>query len=232
MSTRKILIPIDAPLAVLAGGGLDSAILLGEAARDVSASVQPLYVRQGFAWEDAERAVLVRFLDAIAAPNLRSLIVLDLPATDLFATHWSVTGQNVPGARTPDHAVELLGRNVFLLAKSMLWCRLNDFPAVALATLGSNPFADASEHFFSTFESVVNEAIGGTVRVLRPYAKYHKRNVMRRGAGFPLEWTFSCIHPIGGIHCGVCNKCAERKQAFLDAERDDRTLYSNSRQLD
>ncbi|GAC1342535.1 MAG: hypothetical protein NVSMB14_07160 [Isosphaeraceae bacterium] len=230
MSTREILIPTDAALAVLAGGGLDSAILLGEAARDVAAPVQPLYVRQGFAWEEAENASLIRFLDAIASPNLRAMIVLDLPATDLFATHWSVTGQNVPGAKTADDAVELPGRNVFLLAKSMLWCRLNDFPSVALATLGSNPFADASEHFFSEFESVVNEAIGGTVRVLRPYAKLHKRNVMRRGDAFPLEWTFSCIHPIGGIHCGVCNKCAERRQAFLDVERVDRTLYSS--QLD
>ncbi|MDP6087322.1 MAG: hypothetical protein QGF68_14940 [Nitrospinota bacterium] len=26
-------------------------------------------------------------------------------------------------------------------------------------------------------------------------------------------------------HCGVCNKCAERKKGFLDAEIEDRTVY-------
>ena len=229
MNPRDVLIPIDAPLAVLAGGGLDSSILVGEAARHVRAPVQPLYVRQGLAWEEVERGFLRRFLKAIEAPGLLPLRVLDLPMGDLYESHWSMTGVGVPGANTADEAVELPGRNIFLLSKAMLWCHLNGFPAVALATLCSNPFADAADHFFSSFEAVVNEGIGGDVRVLRPYATLHKVNVMRRGEDLPLEWTFSCLRPIGEIHCGRCNKCAERKQAFLDAKAVDRTRYSHSR---
>lgn len=226
MNPFDVPIPTDRPLAVLAGGGLDSAILLGEAARCLSAPVQPLYVRQGFAWEPTEQAFLGRFLKEIEAACLRPLIVLDLPLDDVCPSHWGVTGVDVPDAKTADEAVELPGRNVFLLAKSMLWCRWNGFPAVAVATLASNPFADATERFFSTFPAVVNEAIGGDVQVLRPYARRRKSEVMRRGANLPLEWTFSCLRPIDGIHCGTCNKCAERKRAFRDAERIDRTRYS------
>ena len=228
MNKRDSLIPTDAPLAVLAGGGLDSAILLGEAARDVRAPVQPIYVRQGLAWEEVERGYLLRYLDEIKTKTLGNLQIFDMPIHDVYESHWSVTGVGVPDAKTPDEAVELPGRNVFLLAKAMLWCRLNHFPAVAIATLGSNPFADASEHFFSTFQAVFNEAVGGDVRILRPYAHLHKVDVMSRGKDFPLECTFSCLEPIGDNHCGRCNKCAERKQAFRDAKLVDRTRYDSA----
>src|SRR5690242_7601455 len=156
-------------VAVLVSGGLDSAILLGEAVRD-AAAVQPLYVRHGLYWEAAELQHLRRFLDAVRAPALRPLVVLEMPVADLYGGHWSLTGQGVPDADSPDEAVFLPGRNVLLLAKAMLWCHLHGVPAVALAPLGSNPFPDATPAFFDTYQDVVNRGIGGAVRVLRPYA--------------------------------------------------------------
>ena len=88
-----------APLAVLASGGLDSAVLLGEALRTYPA-VFPLYVRTGLHWEPAERDHLDRFLAAVRGPALRPLRVLDLPADDVYGRHWSVTGESVPGAKS------------------------------------------------------------------------------------------------------------------------------------
>src|SRR5262249_59220943 len=67
-----------APLAVLVSGGLDSAILLAEAARAYPA-VFPLYVRTGLYWEPVERAHLERFLAAVRSPAVRPLHVLELP---------------------------------------------------------------------------------------------------------------------------------------------------------
>jgi 7-cyano-7-deazaguanine synthase len=131
----------------------------------------------------------------------------------------------VPGAATPDEAVFLPGRNVFLLAKAIVWCHLRGIPAVALAPLESNPFPDATPRFFESFTALVNEAVEGRVQVLRPYAGLHKNDVMRRGQGLPLELTFSCIKPQSGKHCGRCNKCAERKRAFADAGLADPTPY-------
>ena len=34
------------------------------------------------------------------------------------------------------------------------------------------------------------------------------------GRRYPLDLTFSCIAPRDGVHCGQCNKCAERQAAF------------------
>jgi 7-cyano-7-deazaguanine synthase len=208
--------PAD-PIAVLVSGGLDSAVLLAEQVA-AGRTVHPLYVRCGLYWEPAELAHLQRFLTAVAAPNLCPLVILEAPARDLYGDHWAVTGRGVPAAGTADEAVYLPGRNVLLLTKAILWCHLRGVPAVALGTLAANPFPDATPEFIETLTRVTNEGVGGSVRVLRPYAGLPKAEVLRQGAGFPLEHTFSCLRPVDGGPCGACNKCEERRQGLAAVE--------------
>ena len=217
----------SAAVAVLVSGGLDSAILLAETLREREV-VHPLYVRFGLYWEAEELRHLRRFLEAIHGPALQPLTVLEMPVRDLYGDHWSITGQKVPGARSPDAEVFLPGRNVLLLAKAMPWCHLHGVSAVALAPLQGNPFRDATPDFFGAFEKVVNEAIGSAVRVLRPFAGLRKPDVVLRVRNLPLELTFSCIRPIDGKHCGACNKCAERRRAFADSKIVDETEYASA----
>lgn len=216
------------PLAVLVSGGLDSAILLAEAVT-VYPRVYPLYVRVGSYWEPVEYEYLLRFLAAIASPALQPLTVLSQPVADLYGSHWSLSGQGVPGADTPDDAVFLPGRNVLLLAKPLLWCHRNQIPALATAPLASNPFPDATASFYEGFAQIVSQAVHGAVRVLRPYAElgWHKSDILRRGVPYPLQLTFSCIRPTNGQHCGRCNKCAERHQGFVAADIPDPTTYDS-----
>jgi 7-cyano-7-deazaguanine synthase len=219
-------LPTDrtAPLAVLVSGGVDSAVLVAEA-RDQYPAVYPLYVRCGLYWEKVELDHLREFLTAIESPALKPLAVLEMPVGDLYTAHWSLTGEGVPGADTPDDAVFLPGRNVLLLAKAMLWCHLRGAPALALAPLEANPFPDATPAFFASYQEVVNRAVGGCVQVWQPYRGLSKREVLLRGRHLPLEKTFSCIRPVNRRHCGSCNKCAERRQAFAAAGVVDRTEY-------
>jgi 7-cyano-7-deazaguanine synthase len=215
-------------LAVLISSGLDSAILLGDALRRGRVVVHPLFVRCGLAWEAVEFAHLEKYLAALRGPQLRPLTVLEQPITDLFQNHWSVTGRNVPDAQSPDEAVFLPGRNVLLLGKALLWCHLHQVPELALGTLQTNPFPDATPAFFQNFQDVVNRAVDGKVRLYLPFAGMKKKAVMALGKGLPLEHSFSCIQPKIGLHCGQCNKCAERKLAFADAGMVDPTTYQNS----
>ena len=53
---------------------------------------------------------------------------------------------------------------------------------------------------------------------------------MRLGRDYPLGLTFSCIAPERGLHCGGCNKCAERQEAFRDAGMADPTRYVHGRE--
>jgi 7-cyano-7-deazaguanine synthase len=227
MSRSSAAADRSGPLAVLVSGGLDSAILLTETLPYYPA-VWPLYVQFGLVWEKAEQEHLSKFLDAIRQPSLRALTVLDMPVGDLYGKHWSLTGIDVPPAGTPDAAVYLPGRNVLFLAKAMLWCHLHDVPTLALAPLESNPFPDATPAFFARYEDIVNQAIGGLVQVVQPYRGFRKEAVLERGRHLPLQWTFSCMRPIDGKHCGVCNKCAERRNAFLRAGFPDPTVYQSS----
>jgi 7-cyano-7-deazaguanine synthase len=215
------------PLAVLVSGGLDSAVLLAEAARAYPA-VHPLYVRVGSVWEDAEADHLRRFLAAVAGPTLRPLVTFAQPVADLLGGHWSLSGDGVPGADTADDAVYLPGRNVLLLAKPLLWCLANRVPELATAPLAGNPFPDATPAFYAAMAGAVGMAVGGRVRVLRPYADLglHKADVLRRGIGLPLEHTFSCLRPAAGRHCGRCNKCHERRTGFRAAGVPDPTEYA------
>jgi 7-cyano-7-deazaguanine synthase len=215
----------SAPIGLLISGGLDSAILLGHLLHR-GRVVQPLYVRAGLYWEGVEQAALDRLLARLAAPNLRPLVSFDMPLADVYADHWSVTGRDVPDHRTPDESVYLPGRNALLLIKAVVWCELNGISELALAPLGSNPFADATPEFFRDFQAALNRATGATLSIIRPFADMHKRDVMALGHDLPLELTFSCIAPIDGMHCGNCNKCAERREAFRIAGMDDRTSYA------
>jgi 7-cyano-7-deazaguanine synthase len=215
-------------LAVLVSGGLDSAILVGDAVRRGEA-VQPILIRCGLYWEPTEADYLRRFLAAVARPNLRPLVELEQPVRDLYGNHWSVTGVDVPSADDPDEAVFLPGRNVMLLAKSLLWCHLHQVDKLALGSLATNPFPDATPDFFRGLEAIVNSAVEGNTKVVLPFAGMKKREVMRLGVGLPLEHTFSCIRPERGLHCGRCNKCHERKVAFADADMVDPTEYASGR---
>ena len=132
----------------------------------------------------------------------------------------------MPAANDPDEMVFLPGRNVLLLGKAMIWCHLNRVPAVALGSLQTNPFPDATPAFFATFTDVVNQALGGAVELRLPFAGMKKAAVMRLGNGLPLEHSFSCIQPLNGLHCGRCNKCGERREAFRAAQMADPTTYA------
>ena len=216
-----------APLAVLMSGGLDSSILLAHLAAR-GHLIRPLYISSGLVWQRAELAAARRFLKSVGQPQIAELVVLSLPVDDLYGGHWSVTGRQTPDARTSDDAVYLPGRNPLLLVKAIVWCHLHGVGQLALAPLGSNPFADATDEFFAEFQQALNRAVSGRVEIIRPFGRLDKRQVMELGRDYPLGETFSCIAPVGELHCGRCNKCAERQQAFRLIGVVDPTVYAAS----
>lgn len=217
--------PNPPTVGVMASGGLDSCILVGDLLRRKQ-TVQPFYIRTGLTWQAAELPALERFLQAIKTENLRPLILLDLPLYDLYLGHWSLTGRDTPDAASPDEAVFLPGRNALLLIKAAIYCQLHGIRQLAIAPLGTSPFEDAGPQFFREFQAAMNRGVDHQVELLRPFGQSNKQQVMTLGESLPLELTFSCIHPVRGLHCGRCNKCAERQHAFELVGRKDLTQYA------
>ena len=212
---------------VLASGGLDSSILIGHLLRQ-GRRVQPFYIRTGLLWQTQELPALERFLTAVATNDLSKLVVLELPLADVYDGHWSLTGKEIPGADSPDEAVYLPGRNALLIVKAAVWCQLHGIGELAMAPLGTSPFEDAGAAFVRDFQAAMNHGGPRLVQLSRPFGEMNKREVMALGAGLPLELTFSCISPLRGLHCGRCNKCAERQAAFREAGMEDRTPYAEA----
>jgi 7-cyano-7-deazaguanine synthase len=211
-------------IGVLVSGGLDSCILLSNLLRQGQV-VQPLYVRSHLIWEPQELGMLRRYLEHVQSDGLRELVVLELPLKDLYGRHWSITGEQTPGADAPDEAVYLPGRNALLVLKAALWCQLKGIGRLALGPLGTSPFSDATPAFFEHLQAVLS-FYAARLDILLPLIGLQKRQVMHLGLGCPLELTFSCLAPVRGEHCGRCNKCAERRRAFWDAGWDDPTVYA------
>lgn len=188
-------------------------VLLAEALKR-RASVHPVYVACGLAWERAELHWLRRMLKAMKTPGLRPLTVLQAPAAPLYGAHWSLGRKKAPGYRSADSAVYLPGRNLLLLSQAAVFCATRRLPEVWLGTLGGNPFPDSRAPFIRAFEAAAAAGLKFRVRVKRPFAALGKDEVVRRGKGLPLRLTFSCLSPRGLNPCGACNKCAERDRAL------------------
>ena len=210
-------------ISVLASGGLDSSVLIAKLAAD--AEVYPIYVRCGFAWEDMELKGLQSFLDALHNRNVMPTTVLSAPTSVLYGDHWSVTGARVPAADEPDENTYLPGRNILLISLAAIWGSTHSVSRIAIGSLGGNPFPDATPEFFETFARALSMGLGHNVKIEAPLRGFHKEDLIKQFKDLPLELTLTCMAPRDSQHCGQCNKCFERQQAFQKAGVVDRTVY-------
>jgi 7-cyano-7-deazaguanine synthase len=221
----------DAPLrdqtvCVLTSGGLDSAVLIAQLTKEYS-QVQPVYVRCGLFWEQAERYWLRRFLKKLQArqDHIQPLKILSMDLREIYGDHWSLTGKNVPPYDSDDFEVYLPGRNIILLAKTAVYCVLRGIAEIATAPLRANPFPDGTPQFYGHVQDLLSEGLGTQLSVRTPFRQMSKEEVISMGRNLPLELTFSCICPKDRLHCGECGKCAERIKAFHAVGIQDRTTY-------
>jgi len=212
--------------AVLLSAGLDSAVLAASEARRTR--VHPIYVGVGLAWEDEERRMLARLLQAPAYASLAPLASLRFTAEDLYPpTHWARRG-TPPAFDTPDEDVYLPGRNVMLLSKAAIHCARHGLDRIALGSLAGNPFPDATPAFFAAMADALSQGLAHRLTVEAPLSHLHKEGAIALGRelGVPFELTLSCMSPSDGRHCGRCSKCRERRDGFRAAGVDDPTPYA------
>jgi 7-cyano-7-deazaguanine synthase len=211
---------------VLFSGGLDSAVLLADALR--SGPAVPLYVSAGLAWEAEERAMAARLFEQPPfAGVVGRLIELSFDMRDVYPPeHWAIRG-TPPAFDTPDEDVYLDGRNIILLAKAAVYLARRGGRRLLMGQLAGNPFPDATPSFLAAMAEALSLGLASTIGLETPLATMHKADVVKRGVelGVPLELTLSCMEPRGGLHCGRCSKCRERRDAFLEAGVADLTVY-------
>ena len=214
------------PTAVLLSAGLDSAVLAASEAR--TSRVHPIYVSTGLAWEAEELAMLDRLLATAAYASLAPLARLTFTVRDLYPpTHWALRGEP-PAFDTPDEDVYLAGRNIILISKASIYCAQRRIGRIVLGPLAGNPFPDATPEFFAAMGRAMSLGLAHDIRIETPFVDREKSEVIALGAslGVPFELTLSCMNPRDGLHCGLCSKCRERRDAFSEAGAVDPTRYA------
>ncbi len=220
---------------VLFSGGLDSAVLAAQAARE--GAVRTLYISVGFAWEAEERAMAARlFSRPPFAGHVDPPVELAFDMRDVFPPdYWAVRGV-APAFDTPDEDVYLHGRNIILLSKAAVYMAAAlskqhvRVMRLLMGQLAGNPFPDATPAFLAATATSLSLGLSMSIEVATPFASLTKADVIRRGVelGVPLELTLSCMQPRGGLHCGRCSKCRERRDAFRQAGVIDPTRYESA----
>lgn len=189
--------------------------------------VHPIYIRCGLFWEETELRFLREFVRTIGDPRILEPRSLEFPMDDVYSGQWQTTGTGIPGYYEADERWEIPGRNLILIAKTAVWCKLHGVGQIGLGTLGSNPFSDATPEFFASLGKVLSTGLGLSLEIICPFAELAKPDVIRLGSHLPLERTLSCASPQESRHCGVCGKCHERIDAFIQAGIQDPTAYSS-----
>ena len=211
--------------AALVSGGLDSGALLAYLAQ--RGPVHPIYVRAGLPWEQQELAALNAFVAAMVnkGTRLEPIVELSVGGETLYGDHWSLNGQ-VPEYDDPDEAVYLPGRNVMLIGLAAVWCSTHGINTIAMGTLDCNPFADATPEFFGDYARLLSDALSHPLTIETPFRAMGKAELVSRYSKLPLGLTLTCMSPQGGVHCGACNKCRERREAFGQAGIPDSVEYA------
>jgi 7-cyano-7-deazaguanine synthase len=224
---------------VLLSGGLDSGVLVAHEAQ--LARVLPVYVSVGLAWEDAEVATVEQLLQRLLtspayAGRVAPLARVSFTMRDVYSpTHWAIRGVP-PAYDTPDEDVYLAGRNLVLLTKAGVVASKAKATRIALGPLAGNPFPDARPEFFDAMARAMSLGLDHAIEIATPFLALEKEDVIKRGVelGVPFELTLSCMNPglpaspgLPALHCGLCSKCRERRDAFAAAGVSDPSTYAS-----
>ena len=228
------------PVVVLCSGGLDSVTL---AYQIHSATPTPEIVLFGVDYGQRHKKEL----------HCAKQVVKDLVGVTYVRAHLEqpievATSSALfkEGAKVPDghYASENMkvtvgpNRNAILL--SLAWAHAVAIGATSIYAAmhaGDRPiYHDCRPVFIKS----LNEALfWGTqgfadpeLRIVTPYIELRKHDIVRIGAKqldvpVPYEKTWSCYKG-RELHCGQCDTCVERKEAFNLALVDDPTKYENS----
>lgn len=215
----------SAKAVVLLSGGIDSAVCLFKAVRDLSAkSVISLTFDWGQRSWDQEREAAVD-LARVAGVEAPRLVCVRFPYGGVLTDE----DEQIPLDRTA-RDIEgggiaptfLPGRNLVLLSHAFGVAYRERAAAVYFGpnALDAAGYPDCRADFTAAMENTANLALGSPgIRLEAPLARMSKTDIVKMGEelGVPWELTFSCYAPVARRKCGRCYSCLERRDAFAAA---------------
>lgn len=216
---------------VLCSGGMDSVAALHEARAQGHDIALVLSFHYGSKHNDREIPCAAHHARAL---GLRHEIVrLDF-VDRLFASSLLTSGGAIPDGHYEEATMRqtvVPFRNGIMLAIAAGVAESAGADAVVIAAHSGDHaiYPDCREPFMRAMAEAIRLGSYAGIEVLRPFIAMDKGRIAARGAELGVDFvnTWSCYKG-GGIHCGRCGTCVERREAFLVAGIADPTTYADT----
>ncbi len=215
---------------VLVSGGLDSAVCLGEAAREQELAL--LHLNYG---QRTEARELRAFNELASHYGVTRKLVVDIThlkqiggSSLVDASQPLEKGLPQPDAPIPSTYVPF--RNAHILAIGVSWAEVIGATKIYIGAVeeDSSGYPDCREEFYAHFQDAVQAGtrLGGRLSILTPLIHMDKTAIVRRGRelGVPLHLTWSC-YTAEEEACGECESCLLRLRGFAAAGCEDPIPY-------
>jgi 7-cyano-7-deazaguanine synthase len=208
---------------VVLSGGPDSAVV-AYWARKQGYEVHALTFKYG---QIAEKEI--KYANLIAEKLDTPIKIIDLGSLkDVFTGVTALCDKNIELTSTFTQPIIVPFRNAIFLSVAVAYAISIGAAKVFYGAQGSdNPFyPDCRKEFYKSFENTARLGTGAEIRIEAPFSNLQKSEVLKIGMqlGVPFELTWSCYRG-EEKHCGKCESCINRKNAFRDAKIPDPTEY-------
>lgn len=155
--------------------------------------------------------------------------VVDLsPLKGLYTGVTSLVDSGIPVASSFDRSLIVPFRNGIFLSIAVAYASSIEARRIFYgAHLEDQAFyPDTRREFYKAFEASARLGTGEEITIEAPFGEILKSEILKRGyeLGVPYESTWSCY--LNGLrHCGVCESCRNRREAFRKAGMTDPIEY-------
>ena len=147
---------------------------------------------------------------------------------DIFAGVTALCDKNIELSSTFTQPIIVPFRNAIFLSVAVAYAVSIGAAEVFYGAQGSDEtfYPDCRKEFYESFENAARLGTGAEIRIGAPFNNLQKSEVIKVGMqlGVPFELTWSCYRG-KEKHCGTCESCVNRKNAFKQARIGDPTEY-------
>ena len=208
---------------VVLSGGLDSSTV-AYWARNKGYDVYGLSFNYGqIASKEVEYAK--KIMEELSTP----LKIVDLSSLkDIFSGVTSLCDENIEMTSTFSDPIIVPFRNAIFLSVAVAYASSIGATQIFYGAQGSDAqyYPDCRPEFYRAFETAARLGTDEAINIEAPFSNVAKSELIKLGTelGVPYNLTWSC-YLSEPKHCGTCESCTNRKNAFKDARIQDPTEY-------
>lgn len=155
--------------------------------------------------------------------------LVDLSALrDIFVGVTSLCDERIPLTPSFSQPIIVPFRNAIFLSTAVAYATAIGATRIFYGAQGSDEsfYPDCRKEFYKSFEVAARLGTDRQLFIEAPFSDIRKSDLIRIGSdlGVPFDLTWSCYRN-GPKHCGECESCVNRKNAFREAGVADPTEY-------